>query len=229
MPHNRTVQETQQDEYPPCRHLLHRSRKTRPAPEASSIGADDRSSASKTPSQFEPFCGGRPSRRPGWRWRPGLETDRFGFRLWNMPECSPSEAVDISLQRLMRSRVSQRLQRERRLNASPHANRAMIDDELGRIREHPLYVMIKGKMTDHLRNEGYDRVPLHQPQDLKAPMLSLDADASLETFMYSLQAFFPARNEKIVTFLKDHEEICGKSTTRYARNARPAAMSPSHY
>ena len=119
--------------------------------------------------------------------------------------------MDISLQRLMRSRVSQRLQRERRLNASPDTNRATIDDELGRIREHPLYVMIKERMTDHLRNEGYDRVPLHQPQDPTVPMLSLDAEAALDTFMHSLRASFAAPNEKIVTFLKDHEEIFGKS------------------
>jgi hypothetical protein len=141
----------------------------------------------------------------------GLETDRFGFRLRNLPECSPAEAVDISLQRLMRLCVSQRLQRERRLNASPYANRATIDDELGRIREHPLYVMIKERMTDHLRNEGYERVALHRTEDPNIIMLSLDAEAALSMFIHSLRASVPTPNEKIVTFLKDQEEICGKS------------------
>ena len=141
----------------------------------------------------------------------GLENDRFGFRLSSPPACSPAEAVDISLQRVIRVRLSQRLQRERRRNASPDTNRATLDDALVRIREHPVYVMIKERMTDHLRNQGYDRVPLRQPHDPTAPVLSLDAEAALETFMYSLQAFFPAPNEKIVTFLNDHEEIFGKS------------------
>ena len=141
----------------------------------------------------------------------GLETDHFGFRLWNMPECSPEDAVDISLQRLMRFRVSQRLRRERCLNASPYTNRATIDDELGRIREHPLYVMIKDRMTHHLRNEGYDRITLQRTQDPDALMLSFDAEAVLDAFIHSLRASFSAPNAQIAAFLKEQEEIFGES------------------
>ena len=90
----------------------------------------------------------------------GLETNPFGFRLWSLPSCTPAKAADLSLQRLIRLRLAQRFQAERRPNASSDENRPTIDDELDRICKHPLYVAIKERMTDHLRYEGYDRVQL---------------------------------------------------------------------
>ena len=92
----------------------------------------------------------------------GLETNPFGFSLWSLPSCTPAEAADMSLQRLMRLRLAQRFQAERRPNASSDENRPTIDDELDRICKHPLYVAINESMTDHLRNEGFDRVQLRR-------------------------------------------------------------------
>jgi hypothetical protein len=141
-------------------------------------------------------------------WR---ASDPDPARLGEPPACSPAEAVDISLQRLVRSRVVRRLQREHRLSDLPIKNRAIIDDEIDRIHEHPIYVMIKERMTDHLRNEGYDSVVLIRMQDPKDYMLSMDADASLHAFIHSLRASFPAPNEKVAIFLRNHEEVFGTS------------------
>ena len=70
----------------------------------------------------------------------GLETGRLGFHLWALETSNPAQAVDISLERLMRSRVTMRLRREHRLNASPNVNEKTIEAELRRVREHPLYL-----------------------------------------------------------------------------------------
>jgi hypothetical protein len=145
----------------------------------------------------------------------GLDTDRFGFHRWTPETSSLAEAVDISLQRLMRSRVTERLQREHRLNALPHEYRTTIDGELGRIREQAIYAMIKDKMTDHLRNEGYHRVPIKRTMDLKESMLSAEAENSLNKFIHSLRASFPAPNEKVATFLKDMKNSFGGSIVAY--------------
>jgi hypothetical protein len=145
----------------------------------------------------------------------GLDTDRFGFHLRTPEKTSLAEAVDISLQRLMRSRVAERLRREHRLHALPHLNRTTIDGELGRIRERALYAMIKDKMTDHLRNEGYHRVPIKRTMDPKEFMLSAEAENSLNTFIHSLRASFPAPNEKVATFLEDMKKSFGDSIVAY--------------
>ena len=141
----------------------------------------------------------------------GLETDRLGFLLGNPPAVSPAEAVDISLQRLMRTRVAERLRKAHRLNASPQRNRETIDDELGRIRVHPLYAMIKEKMTEHLRNDGYERITINLAPGPKDPMLSLEAETTLNLFIHSLRASFPAPSEKIAAFLNHRAKIAGPS------------------
>jgi hypothetical protein len=138
-------------------------------------------------------------------------SDPDGLRLGKLPACSPAEAVDISLQRLVRSRVVRRLQKEHRLSASPISNRAIIDEDLARIREHPLYVMIKERMSDHLRNEGFDCVRLLRTQDATGPMLSLDAETTLDAFLHSLRASFVVANEKVASFLREQEEVFGNS------------------
>ncbi len=91
-------------------------------------------------------------------WLFGLKNNRFGFLLRNQPLVSPEEAVDISLKRLMRTHVAERFERDRRLTSSTQTNREIIDDELARIREHPLYALIKKQMTDHPRDEGHAEV-----------------------------------------------------------------------
>jgi hypothetical protein len=139
------------------------------------------------------------------------QADPFGFRLQAQHTTSPAEAADISLQRLMRTRVVQRLKREKRLNASLQQRQATIDDELARIRQHPLCIIIKDMMVDHLRNEGYDRVPLQRTQDPRALMLSMDAEADLYKWMHSLRASFRAPNEEVGTYLKECERIFGES------------------
>src|SRR5271170_90265 len=82
-------------------------------------------------------------------------TDPLGLRLRNASTRSAAEAADLSLERLMASRLSQRLQREGHLNNLPAANRATIDRERDRIRAHPLYVAIKAELTNQLLSEGY--------------------------------------------------------------------------
>ena len=138
----------------------------------------------------------------------GVETDHFGCRLSEAKRLRSAEAVDISLQRLMRSRITGRLDRERRLNGSAATNPAAIDTELARVREHPLYVRIKEMMINHLCINGYDRIAVTVAQD---PALSLDVVAALQSFIRSLRASFPASNAKFVTFLNDQEEIFGES------------------
>jgi hypothetical protein len=146
----------------------------------------------------------------GVAWGFGLDSDRPGLQLREPPTVSPAEAVDISLQRLMRSRVIQRLQEAHRLNESHQRNREILDDELRRIRMHPLYVVIHGMMTEHLRTEGYERVTIRAAPDQRDSMLSMEAETTLNLFIHSLRASFPAPNEKIASFLKDQEDISGK-------------------
>jgi hypothetical protein len=138
-------------------------------------------------------------------------SDPDRLRLGKLLACSPAEAVDISLQRLARSRVVRRLQREHRLSDSPIKNRSIIDEEIDRIREHPIYVMIKERLTDHLWNQGYNSVPLIRTQDPKKSMLSMDAEFKLNAFIHSLRASTPAPNEKVATFLRNQEEAFGNS------------------
>jgi hypothetical protein len=144
-------------------------------------------------------------------WGLGLETDRFGFHLRNRQTVSPEEAVDISLKRLVRAHVAERLKREHRLISSPQSNREVIDEELSRIRDHPLYTMIKKQMTDHLREVGYAEVLIKPTQDPNDPMVSMEAEFALTGFIHSLRASFPAPNDKIATFLKSQEKLSGKS------------------
>jgi hypothetical protein len=86
-----------------------------------------------------------------------------------------------------------------------------IDTELARVREHSLYVKIKEMIADHLRSEGYARIPLTATQDPNDPMLSLDAKAAIHTYIASLRVSFLATNENLVTFLKSEEEANGES------------------
>ncbi len=141
----------------------------------------------------------------------GIETDHFGCRLTEAKTLRPAQAVDISLQRLMRTRIIGRLDRERRMIDPLAMNMSAIDTELIRAREHPLYVRIKGMMTNHLFINGYDRVPVTVTEDPNDPMLSLDTVAALHTYIRSVRASFPVSNEKVVAFLNDQEEILGES------------------
>jgi hypothetical protein len=144
-------------------------------------------------------------------WAFGFEANRFGFLLRNRQTVSPEEAVDISLKRLMCTHVAERLYREHRLISSPQNNREMIDEELSRIREHPVYNIIKKQMTDHLREEGYAEVPIKSTQDPNEPMVSMEAEIALNGFIHSLRASFPAPTDKIAAFLKSQEKLFGKS------------------
>lgn len=117
----------------------------------------------------------------------GLDTNPFGFLLQARPTSSPSEAVDISLGRLVRTRVAERLRREKRLNGSLLEIQSTIDGEIARIREHPLYLTIKEKMAEHLRNAGYELVPIQQTQDPQLPILSIEAETTLDYFTHSMR------------------------------------------
>jgi hypothetical protein len=139
------------------------------------------------------------------------ETDRFGFNARTPLSSSPSEAVDISLRRLARSRVVNRLQRAQCLNGSLVENKSAVDRELARIREHPLYMMIKEKMVDHLESQGFQNVPINQTTDLSERGLSSEAETALYNLMHSLRAYCPVSNERVAVFLRDHEAHFGKS------------------
>jgi hypothetical protein len=141
----------------------------------------------------------------------GLEPGHFGFRLGAEKTLGPIEAADFALQYLMRIRVTQRLDRQRRLNGPQARNQVAIDTELARVREHSLCVTIKEMMADHLRSEGYNRIPLTATQDPNDPMLSLDVKAALLIFIRSLRVSFRATNEDLIAFLKNAEEIDGES------------------
>ena len=141
----------------------------------------------------------------------GLENNWFDSGLRGQQTRSLAEAVDISLQRLMRTRVAQRLEREHRLIATPFDKRASVDDELGRLRAHRLYARIREMMAQHLRNEGYDRVSIKRTQDPTVFMLSNDAELSLDTFLHSVRTAFPAPNEKVAAYLRNQEQIFGSA------------------
>jgi hypothetical protein len=141
----------------------------------------------------------------------GLENNPFESGHGEQQTRSLPEAVDISLQRLMRMRVAQRLEREHRLIAPRFDKRATVDDELGRLRAHRLYVIIRNMMTQHLRNEGYERVSIKRTQDPTVYMLSDDAVFSLNRFLHSVRAAFTVQNEKVVVYLGKEEQIFGSA------------------
>jgi hypothetical protein len=139
----------------------------------------------------------------------GLEYNPFESGLPDQQTRSVAEAVDISLQRLMRSRVAQKLEREHRLTGSPLEKRPKVDDELGRLRAHPLYAIMSGMMTQHLRNEGYDRVSIKPTQDPTVFLLAGDAEFRLNKFLHGMRTEFPAPNEKVAVYLRNQEQILG--------------------
>jgi hypothetical protein len=141
----------------------------------------------------------------------GLETGRSGCQRGAERMLGPVETADFALQHLMHILVAQRLERQqRRRNSSQARNQAAIDTELARVRESSLYVMISEMMADHLRSEGYDRIPLIATDDPNDPKLSSDAMVALLAFITSLRASFLATNENLVTFLKNEEEANGE-------------------
>jgi hypothetical protein len=141
----------------------------------------------------------------------GLETGHFSFHLGAEKTLSLEEGVDISLRLLMRARVIGRLEREGRLNNTQARNLATVENELQRLRKHPLYVTIKEMSTAQLRTEGYDRIHLTATGDSIDTTLSFAALTALHRFISSLRASFPATNETFVSFLNDEEEANGES------------------
>jgi hypothetical protein len=135
---------------------------------------------------------------------------RVGFGHGQPRTVSLSEAVDISVERLAWSRVKERLGKTDRLSASIEKNRVLIHNELVKIREHPLHAIITKMMTDDLRNKGFDRVSLGFTAE-KEPMLSWDAEFTLNNFIHSLRASFVAPNDNVAAFLDDQEARFGKS------------------
>jgi hypothetical protein len=150
----------------------------------------------------------------------GLENNPFGSGLPAQQTRSLAEGVDISLQRLMRTRVARRLEREHRMSASPVENRATLDDELGRLRAHPLYQKIREMMTQHLSDEGYDHVCLKQTPDPGVLMLAYDVEFSLSKFLHSVRAAFLTSNEKVAAYLGNQEQIFGSAIVTQ-RNVEP--------
>jgi hypothetical protein len=141
-----------------------------------------------------------------------LDTNHFGFQFQTPPSSSPDEAVDISLRRLVRTRIADRFRREKGLSGSLLEIESAIDDEFARIREHPLYLMIKEKMANHLRNAGYENVPIKKTPDPQLPMmLSIEAETALHNFTHSMRANCHAPNGKAAALLRYQEEHFGKS------------------
>ena len=145
----------------------------------------------------------------------GFENGRLNFRSSTLETASPAAAVDISLERLLRPRVTRRLQTEHRLNALPIVNEKAIDEELRRTREHPLYLMIKARMTDHLEEQGYQRVTIKRTLDERHFMLSMDEDAALDKIIRSYRSSFSVSDEKLATFLNEQEQLFGSSTVAW--------------
>ena len=143
------------------------------------------------------------------------ENFRIGFLQHELTTVSPEEAVDISVCRRAGSRVIARFQKANRLNPTPQRNRESVDAELGRILDHPLYAMIKERMTDHLRSKGYDRATINAKPDSIDPTLSSDVEITLNRFIHSLRASFPAPNDTVASFLDDHEDVFGSSTVQH--------------
>ena len=141
----------------------------------------------------------------------GLETGHFSFHLGAEKTLGVDEGVDISLQLLMRARVTKRLEREGRLNDTQARNLATVENEQERLRKHPLYVTIKEMTTAQLRTEGYHRIHLIGTGNSIDTTLSFDAMSALHRFITSLRASFPATNENLISFLNDEEEANGES------------------
>jgi hypothetical protein len=66
-------------------------------------------------------------------------------------------------------------------------------------------------MAEHLRNNGYQSVPIPRTAGPREPMLSIEAETSLIKFVYSLRAICPAPDAKVAAFLRDHEATFGDS------------------
>jgi hypothetical protein len=141
----------------------------------------------------------------------GLENNPLEPGVREQETRSLAEAVDISLQRLMRSRVAQGLEREHRLIRSPFEKGPTVDDELARLRARPLYAIISDMMTQHLRNDGYDRVSMKRTLDPTVFMLTGEAESSLGKFLHSVRTTFPAPNEKVAAYLRNQEQIFARS------------------
>ena len=140
-----------------------------------------------------------------------LQNNSYWLHVPWLPTVSPADAVDISLQRLVRLRVVARLQKADRLNGSIETNRQAVDAELGRVRRHPLYTMIKERMTEHLHSKGYDRVAINVTPDPSDATLSMDAETALDRFIHTLRSSIPSPNEKVAAFLNYYENEFGPS------------------
>ena len=132
--------------------------------------------------------------------------------------------MDISLERLTRIRVARRLEHEQRLIASPFDKRATLDDELGRLCARPLYAKIHEMMTQHLRNQGYDRVGLKRAQDPTVLTLSDDVVFRLNIFLHSARTAFPAPNERVAAYLRNQEQRFGRAVVTQRNDGRYDAV-----
>jgi hypothetical protein len=140
-----------------------------------------------------------------------IQTDLFHRQNASPLTVGVSEAVDVSLQRLMRSRVSSRLQRDRQMRARTSPEIATVDGELIRLGEHPLYKMIKERLSDHLMSRSYERICLLTTPDSGAPMLSLETEAELNRVLHALKASIPVTDASVARFLNEHEASFGES------------------
>jgi hypothetical protein len=156
----------------------------------------------------------------------GAENDHFGCQLEEAKTLVPAEVADISLKRRMVSRITGRIAREGLLNNSITRNAVVIDNELRKVRGHPLYVTIKEMITNHLRTEGYERVPVTNTAAPESAILSADAATSLYTFIHSLRVSLTASNERLETFLKVHEKTFGASTVTHCGAGRYVVSFP---
>jgi hypothetical protein len=128
-------------------------------------------------------------------------------------------AADISLHRLVRSRVSDRLRRQNRDAISLEAHSELVEAELRRIGQNPLYLRIQEMMRSDLASEGFERVSVQPLVNTNYCMLANECEISINTFLHSLRASVTAPNEQVAAFLNEHETQFGKSIVyRRGRN-----------
>ena len=81
------------------------------------------------------------------------------------PICTPEEAVDLYLRRMLLTRIQERLAAERRMPSTLPARAAVIEAEIQALQHHPLYQIIKPVLASHLRRRGYDEINLERNTD----------------------------------------------------------------
>jgi hypothetical protein len=120
-----------------------------------------------------------------------LQTGGFSFLGPQAQNVDTKTAVDISVRRLVLSRVARRIEMTCRADASPSTLRQRVDDEIQGIRNQPLYQRISDTLVDHLRDRGYNSVTLSPTTDAAELMLAIEPEQCLDKFIRWRRCSFP--------------------------------------